>query len=94
MSTVTKKEAAFGFGRLKFSTFTLQTWIYIEIGLISWLELVSFLSLLCRLRGNCEYVSGSRIRVNICGTDHIVRNPRPLLHTASDQKLEVGKAWE
>ena len=97
MSTVTefshkKKEAAFGFGRLKFSAFTLQTWIYIEIGLISWLELALFLLLHYSLRGNCEYISRSRICVNICGTDHMVRNPRPLLHTASDQKMEVGKA--
>ena len=68
----------------------------IEVRLVSWLELVLFLQLLCSWRYNCEYVSMSRIfeRHSYRGSHGKIHLLAPFLHIASDQKLEPGKAWE
>ena len=69
----------------------------IEVRLVSRLELVLFLQLLCSWRYNCKYVSMSRIFEVTSTGDHMVRFIRPsssVLHIASDQKLELGKALE
>ena len=79
---------------IQWSSFRLGN--VLEVRLVSWLELVLFLQLLCSWRYNCEYVSMSRIfeRHSYQGSHGKIHLLAPFLHIASDQKLEPGKAWE
>ena len=49
----------------------------LEVGLVSWLELVLFLQLLCSWRYKCEYATMSRTCDVTRATDHVVRFTRP-----------------
>ena len=74
--------------------FSIRLGNVIEVRLVTWLELVLFRQLLCSWRYNCEYVSMSRVFEchsywGSHGKTHLLAL---FLHTASDQKLEPGKA--
>ena len=57
-----------------FQRFCFRVGYVLEVGLVSQLELVLFLQLLCSWRYKCElYVSMSRICDVTRGTDHVVR---------------------
>ena len=96
------KKNIFGFAILAVELSLIQWFSFrlgnvIEVRLVSRLELVLFLQLLCSWRYNCKYVSMSRIFEVTSTGDHMVRFIRPsssVLHIASDQKLELGKALE
>ena len=59
-----------------FQRFCFRVGYVLEVGLVSWLELVLLLQLLCSWRYKCEYVSMSRICDATRCTDH-VRFTRP-----------------
>ena len=56
--------------------FCFRVGYVLEVGLVSRLELVLFLQLLCSWRYKCEYVSMSRICDVTCAADHVVRFTR------------------
>ena len=107
--TPVQKETIFGFAMLAVELSLIQWFSFrlgnvievrlgnvIEVRLVSRLELVLFLQLLCSWRYNCKYVSMSRVfeRHSYRGSHGKIHLLAPFLHIASDQKLELGNAWE